>query len=106
MLSIRQIELITQLIDHEIDERDMDDIDPINELAELKEALVNKVSKLNGSRGLLTCLKEDCQFQVNSLTNRNDVSWDCYDIGNWQSMVNNLETIELLVYGDNKNDSY
>lgn len=106
MLNIRQIELITQLIDHEIDERDMDDLDLINELAELKEALVNRVSKLMVNKGLLVDVLIDCQSQVDSLTERQNVNWDCYDIGNWQSMLSSLETIELLVYGDNVNDSY
>ena len=46
---------------------------------------------------LLNTLIEDCEAQENALRERLDVSWDCYDIGNWQSMASNLHEIKRLI---------
>lgn len=45
----------------------------------------------------LDTIKQDCESQVNALEQRQDVSWDCYSLGNWSSMLNNINKImELL----------
>jgi hypothetical protein len=46
---------------------------------------------------LLDTLINDCEAQENALRERLDVSWDCYDIGNWQNMTNNLNAIKELI---------
>lgn len=42
-------------------------------------------------------IKEDCQAQADHLKERQDVSWDCYDIKNWSSMVDSLTRAEMLL---------
>ena len=49
---------------------------------------------------LLNTLINDCEAQENSLRERLDVSWDCYDVGNWQSMANSLHEIKRLLQDD------
>lgn len=47
---------------------------------------------------MIQVLKDDCESQVNGLeSSDNDVAWNCYDVGNWQSMVNTLETLEQKI---------
>lgn len=45
--------------------------------------------------GILTSVIEDCQIQADSLQ-KGDVSWDCYDIDNWQSIADSLN--EVMIY--------
>ncbi len=39
---------------------------------------------------ILETVLEDCQSQADSLKERQDIYWDCYDAGNWQAMADNL----------------
>lgn len=55
-------------------------------------------------KGHLMTLISDCESQENSLRERLDVSWDCFDIGNWASMAESLRLIadELgIIYDSN-----
>lgn len=42
-------------------------------------------------------IKEDCQDQADHLKERQDVSWDCYDIKNWTAMVDSVARAEKLL---------
>jgi hypothetical protein len=41
-------------------------------------------------QGHLQTLLSDCEIQELTLRMRDDVLWDCYDIGNWASMVQSI----------------
>jgi hypothetical protein len=43
--------------------------------------------------GILTGIMEDFQSQIDALTESKDTSWDCYDIDNWQAMIDLLQTV-------------
>lgn len=47
--------------------------------------------------GNIKPIREDCQAQADHLKERQDVSWDCYDIKNWSSMVDSLTRAEMLL---------
>lgn len=46
---------------------------------------------------LLKIIQNDCQAQVDTLKARNDVDWSCYDVGNWESMVDTLKMAAKLL---------
>ena len=49
---------------------------------------------------LVSLLETDCQAQVDSLTHGQDVSWDCYNIESWESMLFSLLKIRKEVAND------
>ena len=46
---------------------------------------------------LLNTIQDDCKYQIEALNSRGDVSWDCYQPENWQSMIDNIEKIKGLL---------
>jgi hypothetical protein len=42
---------------------------------------------------LLKNLLDSCESQLNALEQRDDVFWDCYNTGNWQSMVDDIKEV-------------
>lgn len=45
----------------------------------------------------LATLRTDCMSQYNSLDQTGDVNWDCYDKGNWYSMVESIDAISKIL---------
>lgn len=41
---------------------------------------------------ILAGIMEYFQSQIDALTERDDTSWDCYDVDNWQAMSDLLQT--------------
>lgn len=46
---------------------------------------------------IINLLIDDVESQSNSLEHNNDVKWDCYNIDNWNNMVENLYTTRKYV---------
>ena len=49
---------------------------------------------IHDSLALLSPVLGDCEDQLDSLTHRLDVAWDCYEPYNWEVMVDNLKRIQ------------
>jgi hypothetical protein len=42
-------------------------------------------------------LKNDIEAQINALNHRDDVDWSCYEVGNWQCLLDAIIRIETAI---------
>lgn len=58
---------------------------------------VKKVGKKKVIKSLLQFVYDDCEMQVQSLTESGDTSWDVSDVHNWEAMSTHLSKIAELL---------
>lgn len=60
-------------------------------------SLILSIDQKNNLLHLLQTLEIDASAQYNSLKNRKDVNWDCYDTGNWKNTHSTIMEISDIL---------